>query len=170
MLDILLGFLALYLVDIGGVTPAQAGVGVAVWSGFGLLGDFLLIPLLERPARKSGQAVKGMDYLRVSVIIELILYPIFLLVPDFWVKLVFLGLMGLFNAGWYAILKGQLYASMPGQSGTVMTLGSVSGLVGQLIPLGVGVLAQAVGLDGAMWILLLGPVALWIGIPSKINP
>lgn len=170
MLDILLGFLALYLVDIGGVTPAQAGVGVAVWSGFGLLGDFLLIPLLERPARKSGQAVKGLDYLRVSVIIELILYPIFLLVPDFWVKLVLLGLMGLFNAGWYAILKGQLYASMPGQSGTVMTLGSVSGLVGQLIPLGVGALAQAVGLDGAMWILLLGPVALWIGIPSKINP
>ncbi len=170
MLDILLGFLALYLVDIGGVTPAQAGVGVAVWSGFGLLGDFLLIPLLERPTQKSGQAVKGLDYLRVSVIIELVLYPIFLLVPDFWVKLVLLGLMGLFNAGWYAILKGQLYASMPGQSGTVMTLGSVSGLVGQLIPLGVGVLAQAVGLDGAMWILLLGPVALWIGIPSKINP
>ena len=114
--------------------------------------------------------MKGLDYLRVSVIIELILYPIFLLVPDFWVKLVLLGLMGLFNAGWYAILKGQLYASMPGQSGTVMTLGSVSGLVGQLIPLGVGALAQAVGLDGAMWILLLGPVALWIGIPSKINP
>ncbi|HLF91584.1 MAG TPA: MFS transporter [Anaerolineales bacterium] len=162
MLDILLGFLALYLVDIAGGTPAQAGIGVAVWSGFGLLGDFLLIPLLER--------VKGLDYLRVSVIVEMILYPLFLLMPGYWIKLVILGLMGLFNAGWYAILKGQLYASMPGQSGTVMTLGSVSGLVGQLIPLGVGMFAQWLGLGWAMWVMLLGPVALLVGIPGRIKP
>ena len=170
MLDILLGFLALYLVDITGVTPAQAGIGVAVWSGLGLLGDFLLIPLLERPAPTYGEGVKGMDYLRVSVVVELILYPLFLLIPGYWIKLVILGLMGLFNAGWYAILKGQLYASMPGQSGMVMTLGSVSGLVGQLIPLGVGAFAQRLGLDWAMWIMLLGPVALLVGIPGRIKP
>jgi len=34
----------------------EAAASVAVWTGVGLLGDFLLIPLLER--------VKGMDYLR----------------------------------------------------------------------------------------------------------
>jgi MFS transporter, FSR family, fosmidomycin resistance protein len=159
LLDILLGFLALYLVDIARVTPAQAGIGVAVWSGFGLLGDFLLIPLLER--------VRGLDYLRVSVILELILYPLFLLLPGFWLKLVILALLGFFNAGWYSVLKGQLYSTMPGQSGTVMTLGNVSGLVGQLIPLGVGMFAQWQGLDSAMWIMLLGPVALLIGIPAS---
>lgn len=157
MLDILLGFLALYLVDIAGATPAQAGGAVAVWSGVGLVGDFLLIPLLER--------VKGLDYLRVSVVIELILYPMFLLMPSFGVKLVLLGLMGFFNAGWYAILKGQLYAAMPGQSGTVMAVGNVSGLIGQMLPLGVGVLAQWVGLGWAMWAMVLGPVALWVGLP-----
>lgn len=161
MLDILLGFLALYLVDITGVTPAQAGIGVAVWTGFGLLGDFLLIPLLER--------MKGLDYLRVSVVIELILYPLFLGVPDYWVKLVILALMGVFNAGWYAILQGRLYAAMPGQSGAVMALNNVSGLVGQLIPLGVGALAQWLGLGWGMWVMLLGPVALLIGLPKKMQ-
>jgi FSR family fosmidomycin resistance protein-like MFS transporter len=37
--DVLLGFLALYLVDSVGVSPARAGVAVAVWAGVGLAGD-----------------------------------------------------------------------------------------------------------------------------------
>ena len=79
MLDVLLGFLALYFVDVAGVTPTQAGMAVAVWTGVGLLGDLLLIPLLER--------VRGLSYLRVSTVIELLLFPAFLLVPGFWAKL-----------------------------------------------------------------------------------
>ena len=74
MLDVLLGFLALYLVDVARLTPAQAALGIAVWSGLGLLGDFLLIPLLEK--------VRGLDYLRVSVLLELLLFPAFLLAPS----------------------------------------------------------------------------------------
>jgi hypothetical protein len=108
-------------VDAVGVTPAQAGAAVAVWTGVGLLGDLLLIPLLER--------VRGLNYLRLSALMELVLFPAFLLVPTFWVKLVLLGFLGLFNAGWYSILKAQLYSAMPGQSGTVMTVSNVFGLV-----------------------------------------
>ena len=67
MLDIFYGFLPLYFVDIAGFTPAQAALSVSIWAGVGLLGDFLLIPLVER--------VKGLDYLRLSVIVELILFP-----------------------------------------------------------------------------------------------
>jgi FSR family fosmidomycin resistance protein-like MFS transporter len=74
MLDVLLGFLALYFVDVVGTTPAQAGVAVAVWSVVGLLGDLLLIPLLER--------VPGLRYLRWSAGLELALFPDFLLVPN----------------------------------------------------------------------------------------
>ncbi|MFN8381353.1 MAG: hypothetical protein U0V02_05405 [Anaerolineales bacterium] len=48
MLDVLYGFLPLYFVDVAGFTPAQAALSVAVWTGVGLLGDFLLIPLVER--------------------------------------------------------------------------------------------------------------------------
>jgi len=157
MLDVLYGFLALYFVDVVGITPAQAALAVTIWLVVGLIGDFLLIPLLER--------VSGLVYLRFSVILELILFPAFLLVPTMWGKLVLLGLLGLFNAGWYAVLKGRLYTAMPGQSGTVMAVGTVAGLVGSIIPLILGLVAQRYNIEAAMWILLLGPIALLIGIP-----
>jgi FSR family fosmidomycin resistance protein-like MFS transporter len=159
MLDVLYGFLALYFVDVAGFSAGNAALAVAVWTGVGLLGDFLLIPLVER--------VKGLDYLRWSVVLELILFPCFLLVPQPWLKLVIVGLMGFFNAGWYAILRANLYSIMPGQSGTVMALDNVSGLFGKFLPLGIGFAAQAFGLQWAMWLLLAGPIALFIGLPRK---
>lgn len=159
MLDILLGYLALYMVDIAGASEAQAGIAVAVWAVVGLVGDLLIIPLLER--------VRGLTYLRVSVVIELILYLAFLLVEPYVAKLVILGLLGFFNAGWYSILQAQLYSAMPGQSGTVMAVHSVFGLVASLFPLMIGLAAEQVGLNGAMWLLLAGPAALMIGLPRR---
>jgi FSR family fosmidomycin resistance protein-like MFS transporter len=158
MLDVLYGYLALYFVDVVGIDEAQAGLAVAVWTGVGLIGDLLLIPLLER--------VRGLSYLRLSAAIEFVLFPAFLLVPGLAPKLVILALLGLFNSGWYAVLQGQLYSSMPGQSGTAMAVNNVSGLVGSLIPLGIGFAAERFGLGTAIWLLLLGPVALLFGIPS----
>ncbi|MBA4380707.1 MAG: MFS transporter, partial [Anaerolinea sp.] len=159
MLDVLYGFLALYFVDVAGLAPAQAALAVAVWTGLGLLGDLLLIPLLEK--------VRGLDYLRISVIIELVLFPAFLLTPNIWLKMGLLGLLGFFNSGWYAILQARLYAAMPGQSGTVMTIGNVTGLFGRLLPFGIGLAAETFGLGAAIWLLLLGPVALFIGLPLR---
>ena len=157
MLDVLLGFLALYFVDVVKVTPALAGTSVAVWSGVGLLGDALLIPLLER--------VRGLTYLRYSALVMLLLFPAFLLVPWYGAKLVLLALMGLGNAGWYAILKGQLFSSLPGQSGTVMAIDAAFSLVAGATPAVLGFVAQRAGLPLTMWLLLLGPAALIFGIP-----
>jgi FSR family fosmidomycin resistance protein-like MFS transporter len=163
MLDVFLGFLALYFVDVAGFSSKMAILAVAIWTGVGLLGDLLLIPLLEK--------VNGIRYLRVSVIIELVLFPAFLIFQSGWVKLVILGLLGFFNAGWYAILKGELYSTLPGKSGTVMTLGNLADLIGKSIPLLVGLIADRFGLGYAMWILLAGPIALWLGLPKwKTNP
>ena len=155
MLDILGGFLALYFVDAVGANNTQASFAVAVWLGFGLLGDFLLIPLLER--------MRGLSYLQLSAAIVLCLYPAFLLVPNINIKLLILALLGLFNAGWYSILQGQLYTAMPRQSGTVMTLNNLFGLVGGLIPLGLGLVAQHYGLQNTMWLLFVA-IALLIGV------
>ncbi len=161
LLDVFYGFLPLYFVDVSGFTPAQAAASVAVWTGVGLIGDFLLIPLLER--------VKGLDYLRWSVLLELILFPLFLLAPLPWQKLVLAGAMGFFNAGWYAILKGNLFSSMPEQSGTALALNSISSFVGKIIPFGIGLAAQLFGLQSAMWLLLAGPIALLIGLPRPLR-
>lgn len=157
LLDILLGFLALYMVDVAGATITQAATAVAVWTGVGLLGDLLLIPLLER--------VPGPKYLRVSAAIELALFPAFLLAPDFRIKLGLLGLLGFFNAGWYAILQAGLFREMPGKSGTALAVKNIFGLVGGLIPLALGLLAQRFGLQTALWLLILGPLALLVGLP-----
>lgn len=156
MLDVLRGFIALYFVDVLGATTTQASFAIALWLGFGLLGDFFLIPLLER--------VRGLVYLRVSTSLVLCLYPAFLLVPNLTIKLVILSCLGFLNAGWYSILQGQLYSAMPGQSGAVMTLNNIFGFVGSLAPLVLGFVAQQMGLESAMWILLISPIALLIGL------
>jgi MFS transporter, FSR family, fosmidomycin resistance protein len=161
MLDVLLGFLALYFHAVAGLTETQAAGAVFIWLVVGLLGDFLLIPLLEK--------VDGLTYLRLSVVLELLLFPAFLLAPRVWLKLVLVGLLGFFNSGWYAILKGRLYSTLPGQSGTVMALDNIAGLLGGLLPFGIGLAADAFGLQVAIWLLLAGPVALLIGLPRRMS-
>jgi FSR family fosmidomycin resistance protein-like MFS transporter len=161
MLDFLHGYMALYFVDVVGVSEAQAGVAIAVWTGVGLFGDLLMIPLLER--------VRGLDYLRISAVVELFLFTAFLLVPGLTLKLIILALVGVFNAGWYSILQGQLYSAMPNQSGTVLSVSNVAGLFGSMIPLGIGLVADRFGLGIGMWLFLLGPVALLVGLPRGVQ-
>ncbi|GEM49356.1 MFS transporter [Deinococcus cellulosilyticus] len=159
MLDIFRGFIALYFVDVVGTGEAQAALAVTVLTGVGLLGDALVVPLLER--------VSGLAYMRVSVVLILLLFPIFMLTPGLVPKLVLLGLLGILTSGWYAILQARLYASLPEKSGTVLALGSIAGLVGGLFPLLLGAWAQLYGLNSAMWLLIAGPVVLLLGLPAR---
>ncbi len=159
ILDILLGYLALYFVDVVHVSEAEAGIAVAIFTGVGLLGDALLIPLLER--------VRGLAYLRVSAVIEFVLFIAFMVVEPVVLKLILIALMGFFNSGWYAILQGQFYSAMPGQGGAVMAISNVGGILGGLFPILIGLLAERFGLGTAMWFMLLGPIALLLGLPRK---
>ena len=157
--DWLLSYLALYFVDVARASETQAVLGVALWTGVGLLGDFILIPLLER--------VRGLTYLRYSAIVELALFVALLIAPTLWLKFLIVALLGFGNAGWYPILKAQMYKEMPGMSGTVMAVSDVSELVSGFVPLGVGLAARTWGLGAAMWLFAIGPVALLIGIPRR---
>ncbi|MBA3767992.1 MAG: MFS transporter, partial [Acidobacteria bacterium] len=156
-MDGLKGYLALYLVDIARVSETQAGLGVFVWTCASLPGYVLLIRLLER--------VRGLRYLRYSALVVAALFVAFLLVPGVLMKLLVLCLLGFANAGWYSILKAQLYKTMPGQSGTVLAVANIAGLVGALTPLGLGIIAGRYGLPAAMWLMLLGPIALVCALP-----
>ncbi|MEM7802541.1 MAG: MFS transporter, partial [Chloroflexota bacterium] len=156
MLDVLFGLLALYMVDIVGVTQTQAGLAIATWTGVGLLGDFLLLPLLEK--------VRGLTYLRISSVITLLLYPTFLMLPGFESKLIALAFLGLFNAGWYSILQGKLYDTLGEHSGSILIIGNVTGVIGALIPLGLGIVASQFGLVSAMWLLVISPITLALSL------
>jgi FSR family fosmidomycin resistance protein-like MFS transporter len=69
------------------------------------------------------------------------------------------------NSGWYAILQARFYAVLPGRAGTAMAVGNLAGVLGSLVPAGLGLVAEAAGLPAAMWLLLAGPIALLIGLP-----
>src|SRR5690606_17523910 len=131
-----------YFVDVVGVDAGQAGLAVAVWTGVGLIGDFAMIPLLNR--------VSGVRYLRFSAALELVLYSAFLLVPGLVPKLILIAVIGFFNAGWYAIIQGNLYTVMPGQSGSVMTVSTFFHLITTFAPLVIGLAAERFGLEAAM--------------------
>jgi FSR family fosmidomycin resistance protein-like MFS transporter len=154
--DVLRGFVALYFVDVVGAGEAEAALAVIVLTWVGLPGDFLLLPLLER--------VRGLSFLRVSAACTGLLLAAFLLAEGYVLKLVLLGLLGLAGTGWYAILKAQLYAALPGRSGTALTLANISGLAASLLPLAFGAFAQRYGLGTMMWLLLAGPVAMTVGL------
>ena len=155
LLDVFHGFLALYLVDVGRLDPGAAAIGVAVWTGAGLVGDWLLLHLLRR--------VDGLRYLRTSALLSLALYPAFLVVPSPAGKLVLVAFLGLLNSGWYAIPKARLYETLPGQSGAAVAVGGIAGLAGAAVPLVLGVVAESFGLGTTMWILLFAPLALLLG-------
>lgn len=161
MLDVLHGYLALYFVDVVGLSGARAAFAILVWTGVGLAGDALLIPLLRR--------VEGLRYLRASALAVLIAFPAFLLVAGVVPKLLLVGLLGLLTTGWYPILGARLYSAMPGQSATVMAVNSAFGLVSALLPLAIGAFAQRFGLGPAMWLLVAGPIALLIGLPRRVS-
>lgn len=160
MLDIFRGFMALYFIDVVRTDEATAEISLIVFTGVGLVGDALLIPLLER--------VRGLTYLRWSAAAALVLYPLMLLAPWTPVKLILIGLLGLGNAGWYSILQAKLYEEVPENSGSIMALDNIVGFWGGLIPVGLGALAGAFGLEAAMWALLIAPVTLLIGIPRQL--
>lgn len=159
LLDVFHGFLALYLVDVAGASGAEAALGVAVWTGAGLAGDWLVLLALRR--------VDGLAYLRASAAVSLVVYPAFLAVQGLTLKLGLAAVLGLLNSGWYAIPKARLYGALPGRSGATVAVGGVGGIFGAGVPLAVGVAAGVVGLAPTMWALLLAPVAVLALVPRR---
>lgn len=162
MLDVFLGFLALYFVDVARASTTQAGIAVTIWLSLGMLTDFLFIPFIDRQP-------DSMKFLRRTAVLELFAFSVFLLVPGFIPKLVAIIFVNIFNTGWYPILKGNLYSELPGQSASIMAIESVTTPIAKLLPLFVGLLADQFGLGLAIWLLLLGPLALIIGLPRHDN-
>ena len=159
LLDVLTGFLAIYLVDVVHATPAEAALGVGVRLVAGLAGDITLVRVLERTA--------GLRVLTASAAAAAVLYPGFLLVPGFWPKLAILAALSIATAPWYPVLQASLYGSLPGRSGVAVTLSSAAGLAGGAGPLAVGFLAERFGLAWALAGLALAPAGLLIGMRRR---
>jgi MFS transporter, FSR family, fosmidomycin resistance protein len=159
LLDVLTGFLAVYLVDVVHATPAEAALGVGVRLVAALAGDVLLVPLLDR--------TDGLRVLTASAAAAAAAYPAFLLAPGLWPKLAALAGLSVATACWYPVLQARVYGSLPGQSGVAVTLSSAAGLAGGAGPLAVGFLAERFGLTWALASLALTPAFLLIGLRRR---
>jgi MFS transporter, FSR family, fosmidomycin resistance protein len=155
LVDVLTGFLALYLVDVAHLALAVAALAIAIRLGAGLAGDAALVLVLDR--------VADVTVLRASAVAAALLYPGFLLAPGPAAKLVILALLSAATATWYPLLQARLYGSLPGRSSVAVTLSSAAGLAGGLGPLAVGLIAGAFGLPWALASLVVVPVAVLAG-------
>ncbi|MBM4424179.1 MAG: MFS transporter [Chloroflexi bacterium] len=161
MLDKFLEVTGLYFADVVGVGLNAASGAVAVATTVGLVGSVALVPILER--------VRGLRLLRVTAAIVMIAYVAFLLLPFVWLKYLLLGLISFCAAPWYPALHAKSYDALPGQSGLVMAVGALANITSLFVPVVIGRIADVVGLQWAMWLLALGPVALIVGLPCGNN-
>ncbi len=161
MLDKFLEVTGLYFHDVVGVDIAEASGAVAVFTLSWLIGNALLVPALEK--------VRGTRILRVSAIAALAFYVAFLLTPDVWAKLALVAAISFSTSGWFAILRANTYAVLPGQSGLIVAVTSLGNISAVFVPYILGSLADAFGLQWAMWLLALGPIALIVGLPRNVE-
>ncbi len=159
LLDVLTGYVGIYLVDVAHASPAEAAVGVAVRLGGGLAGDALFVAIARR--------VSGPAVLRVSAIAACLLYPAFLLIPSLPGKLVILAALSVATACWYPVIQSGLYISLPGRSDIAVFLSSAAGLLGAAGPLAVGFLAQRAGLAWALASLAAAPAVVLAVLPRR---
>jgi FSR family fosmidomycin resistance protein-like MFS transporter len=136
---------------------AQSSLMLSVLMAAGLVSNILLIPLLER--------FPGRSVVRLSAVAAGILYAAWLLAPWLWAKILLIVSIKLVTLGWYEVLQGEAFASLPGRSGTVMAINSVIGALAGGISFLVGWVAAQAGLPAAMWILMLGPVSMLLFVP-----
>src|SRR5260370_39695178 len=130
LLDVLTGYVGIYLVDVARLTPAVAAVGVAIRLTAGLAGDAIWVAISRR---RNGRAV-----LRASAIAACRLYPAFLLLPWVAAKFAVLAALSIATACWYPVVQAELYGSLPGRSGIAVFWSSVASLAGGVGPLAVG--------------------------------
>jgi FSR family fosmidomycin resistance protein-like MFS transporter len=158
LMDVFTSYLPLYFTDVVGFTAAQASLVLSAYILFGLINNFALIPILER--------FPGRRVVRLSAAVCIPLYAAWLLVPWPAAKVALALAIALALMGWYALIDGEIFAAGNGRSGTVMAIGSLATFLGGFLFWLVGWTANTLGLQTAMWLLILGPVSILLGVPK----
>jgi FSR family fosmidomycin resistance protein-like MFS transporter len=105
--------------------------------------------------------------LRVTAVVVLAAYVAFLTVPVIWIKYALIAVISFSTAGWFSTLRAKCFQVLPGQSGLIVAATSLGNISGLFVPLIVGRVADAFGLQWAMWLLAVGPLALIVGLPKE---
>jgi FSR family fosmidomycin resistance protein-like MFS transporter len=158
MMDIFLSYAPLYFANVAGLNAIHTSLVLSAMMVGSVVGDMIVVPLLE--------FVRGRKLVRISAWVTLLLLTAFLLLPGVWIKIGLAILLRITTLGWYAILKAEAYAAVPGRPGAVNALNSFSGVISAALVWLVGLTAQHWGLANAMWLLALAPLALLVFVPK----
>ena len=85
------------------------------------------------------------------------------------VKIILVFAVKLGSLGWWPVLEGETFATVPGKSGTVKAVSSITGLAAGAMTYIIGLVAEQAGLPVAMWLLLAGPLALSLFVPKPLK-
>ena len=159
LLDVFVGFLALYLVDEAGASHATAGPRRRAVGGRrarGLGGDDPAAAPDRRAALPAARA-RSRRWRSSSRS-----WPC----PGTAREARGHRGAGVVNAGWYPVLQARLYDALGGASGLVLTVGTLVPLYA-VLPIAVAAIAERWGLAAALWPLLAAPVALLLLAPRR---
>ncbi len=134
VLEQLVTFAPLYMVDVVGVQETTAALVLAAMTTAALGTEATLIAVLKR--------IDGLTWMRWTAPVVLASIAALLLGPWLPLKIAALLLIGAASAGWYAILQARLYQSLPGQPGMIMAIAGIFALLGDLTPVAMGALAK----------------------------
>jgi FSR family fosmidomycin resistance protein-like MFS transporter len=155
LVDVMRGFLALYLVDAAGAGPAVAALALAALGLVDAAAGAALVRLVER--------VAPLRIVRGGAVAALVLYPAALVAPWLGVRIALFAGVAAATVGWYPLLMARLYDRLPDRSGSAMALGSVSSALAGVLPPLLGLVAARYGVATTMWLLLAGPVVVLLG-------
>jgi FSR family fosmidomycin resistance protein-like MFS transporter len=108
------------------------------------------------------ERLDGLRVLRLTAVAVTVLLPAFLLAPATGPKLAVLAALAAARSCWYPLSQARLYAALPGRSGAVSALSTLVSPIGLTLPVLFGLLASAVGVGDALWVVLLAPMALLV--------
>lgn len=130
----------IWLAQTVGMSQAQIGLYVMAEHAVGI------VSLLVLDSWRRGSSTRHV--LRVVTLCSAILYPLWLLTPGIWPRVILMVPLTFFFAMFWPVLKANTLASAPGRAGAVSAVRSLFGLIP--LPLLFGLLADGVGLTMAM--------------------
>jgi FSR family fosmidomycin resistance protein-like MFS transporter len=157
--EVFLGFAALYLRD--RLHASVAATELALMAG--LVGGLIGLVLLERALRR----VAGPRLLSGILLVTVAGVAAFLLAPSTALAAAALFVTYLVSACWYPIAKAAAYATRPGQSGTVLSVGAIGAPFEIALPGVIGFLAGAFGLPVALGALGAAPLVALLFAPWR---
>lgn len=153
--DLLTIFAVLYLEEVRSLDV----VAISVVIGAGVFGSISGLVACERLFLRK---VEPLRLLWMTSVMCGVFYSAWLFVEETPALAVGFFLVGFSAAPMYPITVARAYAALPGQSGTVNAVAHLFTPLTLSLPLGMGLVADSFGLEAALWLVLVQPIALGV--------